>query len=112
MLIPKLESAPLAAPVEVPELADVPAAPAVDEPVPAEADPAAPDADVVEFDPVAFAAAWKASKDLVAVGLTAKTIPIAQWLENMFSIFPSKTSLTGELTQSDDSRTREEQSRC
>ena len=27
---------------------------------------------------VAFAAAWKASKDLAAVGLTANTIPFAQ----------------------------------
>lgn len=29
----------------------------------------------VVLDPVAFAAAWKASKDFAAVGLMAKTIP-------------------------------------
>jgi len=46
-----------------------------------EAEPPAPEgepAGVVVLDPVALAAAWKASNDFAAVGLIAKTIPCAQ----------------------------------
>lgn len=84
MLMPifalKDESAPLAAPAAVD-----PAAPAeaVEEPPaaapPAEAElPVVPLEEVVLAALVAFAAAWNASNDLAAVGLTAKTIPEAQ----------------------------------
>lgn len=47
-----------------------------------DADAAEPEAEaeVEAVEPVLFAASWKASKDLAAVGLTAKTIPFAQWL--------------------------------
>lgn len=49
-----------------------------------DADAAEPDAEAeveaVLLAAVAFAAVWNASNDLAAVGLTAKTIPAAQWL--------------------------------
>ena len=75
--VPKEVRAPLAAPAAEPLEPAVPAD-AVEEPP----EPAAPDAllpvePVVEvlFEDVAFAAAWNASNDFAAVGLTANTIP-------------------------------------
>jgi len=50
------------------------------------APPAAPVEEAVEEAvelPPAMALAWKAAKVLVAVGLTAKTIPASQWLAGL-----------------------------
>lgn len=69
------------APVDVPEGA---AAFEVAKPlwVALAAPPAAPVEEAVEL-PLAMALAWKAAKVLVAVGLTAKTIPASQWLAGL-----------------------------
>ena len=70
MLRPNFDIAPLAA-LAVDVGSTTEALGVDDEPEPAVVE-------VVELLAVAFAAAWKAEKDFVAVGLIAKTIPCAQ----------------------------------